>query len=724
MLTHLKNFVTRLLSDPRRLSQAVIIGFLVIGTVNLAMKFEAGTASTLRAQNVGDQVAAPLPTDNTNPAAETTQSAGASNTQLNATNCSATKVNGIYTTKDLQDKNCVLSCLQDRQLEAQAERKKITTQIGGKAAVFLENFNNSFAGMLPGISYELNDNNQVMIPGVTGNPNRKDFLVWQTTKRYAELQYCLPIKSPKVEEDTGKITRKQFAQDLNEENYKEAYGAMLGSPTYIGTSIDVDRAYQIIMRDVDRQQIKIAKTIDRAIKKANTLDTATIKQISNNTSATANIMANFARWRIDIARKLQGAADFNQIWSQGQSASLTNGTVYNKMTNLPWPQIMGKAEEAKLLKAEAEERMKASKILLEDVKNIANSSNTTDPETKAALDNLDMDQVTNDTIAACTVTARDLVGGIRERNTAGLDYDEELNMVLTNVKGEPIDLSGKPLPAGSDPIPVLLRPGSQPQWNDQSADGGDWTFYLPVPISIDAENNITELSWTLLRDKKGNGLPIYNGDSANWYIPYMALAPLEDQDLQSMRVKLENAPVDENGRSISELLAYVKIIENGDLKKVTRLEGRLQLAPIVMRDSSGKLTGALGTGIYDPVGEAAYHAWIPAIDRIMNFGEGDFEKLGTTTLDEMYDLLGNQKYVNEYITSKTTPPPPPGGPGTPAVDYTGWSKAKCIAEAANNEFECHRKGGNISSANVAYCANVVGKSSRDPKAIQCMRNLR
>ncbi len=559
MLTQLKNFVLQLLKSPQKLSQVIIVGFLVVGTVSLAVDLgTTDSAGSLKAQSTGDIVnddgTSTRPLNPSNPSANNTPPANA----LDAANCQPTGSGGVFNTTDLQDSNCVLSCLQDRQLEAQAAGKSITSQTGTKAGQFMTNFKNSFAGMLPGIDkLYFTEKNKTAV--------YKTELAYQTTKIYSELQYCLPLTKiafwhfdyMQDADEPEKLyyqspEASNFVEHIDKATYEKAYefavdqkNAEAGN-TYFGTIRDFNNAYGIITRDIQRKQVEIAKTIERAITAAEKLDTATLKQEAVNTARTKNLQAYFAQWW----DKIMGSLNM-EMNSQGSSSintlkTMNYGTILNKAPSFPLGKIYAGIEAVKFIKAQVEEKKRVIDTFLGDTQGTLNGARTSDPAAQEALDDLDLNKVVDGIGESCDTRAR--------TENGGLNTDGQLDLVLVNQYGEAIDLAGNKIRAGQAPIRVAVENGIVQQ--DKFGN----------PKVLDAQGQVidkiyADQSATLLSDNAACE-PVLDGSEPIKILAGLAPTDPDNEELQANREMLEQ------NANVPKMIAELDALLYGNMEKL------------------------------------------------------------------------------------------------------------------------------------------------------------
>ncbi len=239
---HARNFIDRMANNPAEASRAVFAGILIIGIFSLSLNFGPRVVPEFFAARLLD------PLDR-----ETLETAR----ELNKTN-----------NKLEENLELIKTCA--------GARKK------NDYKTFLENFENSFAGILPGAGNLLLEN-----PSTVND--RREKLIFEVMKNYAELKFCIPSDQFKV------IYLADYRNVLGDLNFFFQVHLYEKKPTenpideinpvFINT---VAEEYILVEKDLMSTQKYVEDIIDRAIESAIELDRWTEQRLNNLTAKTNN----------------------------------------------------------------------------------------------------------------------------------------------------------------------------------------------------------------------------------------------------------------------------------------------------------------------------------------------------------------------------------------------------------------------------------------------------
>ncbi|MCK5472109.1 hypothetical protein KAI54_02895, partial [Candidatus Gracilibacteria bacterium] len=236
-----QNFINRIVNDPTEASRAVFAGILIIGIFSLSLDLAPRIAPEFFEARLLD----PLDRETY----KTARVLDGKNNQLPEKlalikTCAAARKTNNYET-------------------------------------FLDNFENSFAGILPGAG------NLLLEHPSTVN-DRRDKLIFEVMKNYAELKFCIPSDQFKViyladyRNVFGKLNF-YFQVHLYEKDSKKNLQEI--DSVFINAAA---KEYILVEKDLLGTQKYVTETIDRAIESAIELDRWTEQRLNNLTAKTNN----------------------------------------------------------------------------------------------------------------------------------------------------------------------------------------------------------------------------------------------------------------------------------------------------------------------------------------------------------------------------------------------------------------------------------------------------
>jgi hypothetical protein len=561
--------------------------------------------------------------------------------------CNATLTNGIYTKEDLWNPACIRQCLWDRESEARAKGQSFEINKSAKAEKLWTNMTLSFGGMLPGMG-DLAKN-----LGGTAE-NRKNILTHKITRLYGEIQYCLPVVEPdspaKKQSWYLGTMEEELDKEFNWDLYKQEYRCWLGvrdksrtdatkATCESSSHTDWDKAKRNVERiklTINKKEAEAANLIEKALESAKQLDEVLTSKKGKLHEESSILQDYFTNMRLDIAQKLRTQMNFEQIKGQWQRGSMTYGTTADKIANIPWGQIMGAIEMAALYRDETKERMKAAKILMESVRDNANTAQAT----KDALskDKVDTEKMTDNITTACEAEARMAIGGV---NAEG-----KPDMVLVNQHGEPIDLSGKVLPKDVKPLTVVM---AQDGTRSNDINGNPLVLNRQGEV-INQTIPYADKQGRLLKDDGSCGLVL--GSDGRPVYALAGLAPLLDKEygdgsdgkvpegIHRTRQEVQNSIASE---VISDRIENLKYGDIGALKQIVQVQP--DLSKVVTIDDQAKGKAKIVTTVTNSCSQTTALAEI-----IGAISDEHLNYFGVVTLKEFQKILHADGEQSDTVT--------------------------------------------------------------------------